>query len=89
MTDTTSIRQATSSARMRIKIADVLKQLWKDARAAKTLEGHSSSYYAKQADFNKYCKVDAELVSGSDHMVTSGGVFDVLGDLENINTGGH
>lgn len=84
-----AIEGAARGEEVRDAILGALNTLNTEGSTAYTLNGHPSSYFAKQDDMDKILPLDSEPVAGSTRAVSSGGLYNymmkVMNAIDTIN----
>lgn len=81
------ISLAGTGADMRLPLSGALRKLAEQGRDTKTLNCQDESFYAKQTDMATILPLDAVPKYRSKKAVTSGGIFSMIGDLDDIDWG--
>ena len=82
-----ALETASNGAEMRRPLADIFRFLSEKGRDAKTLSYHDETYFAKQSDMSSLLPLDVLPVRKSKKPVTGGGLFAVIGDLDDFDLG--
>lgn len=79
--------EAYIGSEMRKPIADALSILNAQGRQTETLNNKTSDYFAKQSDMGSLLPMDTAPKNKSKKLVTSGGIFSVIGDMDDFDWG--
>ena len=81
------IAGAGTGADMRLPLSEALRKLAEQGRDTKTLNCQDEDFYAKQTDMATILPLDAVPKYRSKKAATSGGIFSMIGDLDDIDWG--
>lgn len=81
------MNKAATGAEIRNPLVDALNDLYENGRDAELLNEKPASFYARQTDMNKLLPFDSYPKRRSTKLVTSGGLFALIGDLDDFDWG--
>lgn len=91
MADISSYREgiigALTGAEIRAPLVNALNAINQHGRDAKTFGYHTSDYFAKRTDIMSLTPLDKTPKEKSTKLVTGGGIFAVIGDIDNFDWG--
>lgn len=81
------IKTALTGAEIRGPLTKALNAINTQGRDAKTFSGKGIDHFAKRTDIAKFIPIDKYPIQGSTRLVTGGGIFSAIGDIENFDWG--
>jgi len=82
-----SIRTASTGVEIRDPLAKALNAINTQGRDAATFNYLSSDYFAKRVDLAKLMPMDKYPIRKSTKLVTGGGIFAMIGDMDDFDWG--
>lgn len=82
-----SIQTASTGIEIREPLAKALNTINTQGRDAATFNYHSSDYFAKRVDLAKLSPMDRYPIEKSTRLVTGGGIFAMIGDMDDFDWG--